>query len=51
MQIFFWRKKREMPPRRFPPPWTVAETDALLCNHGGQARAYGAFIRGSFAPG
>jgi hypothetical protein len=25
--------------------------DALLCNHGGQARAYGAFIRGSFAPG
>jgi hypothetical protein len=26
-------------------------TGRLLCDHGGPARAYGAFIRGSFAPG
>jgi hypothetical protein len=31
-----------MPPRRFPPPWTVEETDAcfIVKDHAGQALAY-----------
>jgi hypothetical protein len=31
-----------MPARRFPPPWTVDETDAcfIVKDHGGQALAY-----------
>ena len=39
--------------RRFPPPWTVEDTDAcfIVRDHNGQALAYGgAFIWGSFAP-
>jgi hypothetical protein len=31
-----------MPPRRFPPPWSVEETDAcfIVKDHNGQALAY-----------
>ena len=37
-----------MPERRFPPPWSVDETDAcyIVRDHGGQALAYVYFEEG-----
>jgi hypothetical protein len=40
-----------MTTRRFPPPWTVDETDACSATTAGGRSPAGAFIRGSFAPG